>query len=338
MAPGTLGIGAISLIFWAFSRGHTISIETPTTTLPAGWYTDPGKSGGKRWWDGTKWTEHLRMPEAPKTRAAATGVNPYGITTVNPGGYVPADGANASVAAVEQQAEPISNRAAGLAVFFGLLAVVLTLVAALPYSPTLWICGASALAVFWGARAILRRSQGRATNLWAPVLGIVLGISAAAVVLLGINVIGMVNSATGGILPTGSTTGTPSVTHAGPRTSPEPFVFAGNRLLTTDGQAAQQVATALNRTYASGNPTLGEGQSWPKSLTFSDGQLIDPSGVTLAAVPVGHRVTYQLSPDRNSYTLSVTTGTGSEIAMYLSATNSFGFTCPATDANCVPVR
>jgi len=31
---------------------------------PPGWYPDPGGSGGQRWWDGTRWSEH---------RAPATG-------------------------------------------------------------------------------------------------------------------------------------------------------------------------------------------------------------------------------------------------------------------------
>lgn len=30
------------------------------TTPPAGWYDDPSGSGGKRWYDGEKWTEHLQ--------------------------------------------------------------------------------------------------------------------------------------------------------------------------------------------------------------------------------------------------------------------------------------
>lgn len=27
---------------------------------PAGWYSDPGGSGGYRWWDGSRWTDHTR--------------------------------------------------------------------------------------------------------------------------------------------------------------------------------------------------------------------------------------------------------------------------------------
>jgi hypothetical protein len=24
-----------------------------------GWYADPGRPGGQRYWDGTRWTEHV---------------------------------------------------------------------------------------------------------------------------------------------------------------------------------------------------------------------------------------------------------------------------------------
>ncbi|WP_261899595.1 DUF2510 domain-containing protein [Mycobacterium marinum] len=30
------------------------------TSPPAGWYADPGGSGGRRYWDGERWTEHCR--------------------------------------------------------------------------------------------------------------------------------------------------------------------------------------------------------------------------------------------------------------------------------------
>jgi uncharacterized protein YxjI len=32
---------------------------------PAGWYPDPGGSGGSRWWDGQVWTNHVQQPPPP---------------------------------------------------------------------------------------------------------------------------------------------------------------------------------------------------------------------------------------------------------------------------------
>ncbi|AJW78157.1 DUF2510 domain-containing protein [Clavibacter michiganensis] len=45
----------------------TDSTGTPST--PAGWYADPAGSDRLRWWDGTRWTDHLA--DAPAASAAA---------------------------------------------------------------------------------------------------------------------------------------------------------------------------------------------------------------------------------------------------------------------------
>jgi hypothetical protein len=34
-----------------------------------GWYDDPHAGGGKRWWDGAQWTDHVAAPTAPAARA-----------------------------------------------------------------------------------------------------------------------------------------------------------------------------------------------------------------------------------------------------------------------------
>ncbi len=43
-------------------------MTTPPT--PAGWYPDPGQSGGRRYWDGARWTEHLTPAQPPPSYAA----------------------------------------------------------------------------------------------------------------------------------------------------------------------------------------------------------------------------------------------------------------------------
>jgi hypothetical protein len=44
-------------------------MSEPTASVPAGWYPDPSNGNQPRWWDGTKWTEHVQQPYS--TDAAA---------------------------------------------------------------------------------------------------------------------------------------------------------------------------------------------------------------------------------------------------------------------------
>lgn len=39
--------------------------------IQAGWYADPYGSGGYRWWDGARWTEHVNMPPPQQGQPAA---------------------------------------------------------------------------------------------------------------------------------------------------------------------------------------------------------------------------------------------------------------------------
>ena len=312
-------------------RGHTISIDTQTR-VPAGWYTDPGQTGGKRWWDGTKWTSHLKAPEVVAKKATAPQSNPYGINT---SGATDTDANPLAITTVVEEPAPVYNNKLGWAsLFFGVLALAATTVTFLPGSIVFWVAGISIVALLIGSRALSLRSAKKASILWAPVIGMVFATSATVIALLGFTILTVISSATGGLLPTTATT-----TKAfSIQTSPEPFVFASNAQLTGDGTTLQQLATTINRTYASGNSKLGDHQSWPQLTKDAGSTVSSTDGLLNVKLPSRQNFTYRLSSDKKSYTLTVAAGGLTEVAIYYSATDLFTFNCPLADKNCVPNR
>ena len=303
-------------------------------TLPAGWYTDPGQSGGKRWWDGIKWTEHLQLAAAPKTAAARPTSNPYGLNgvgVVSSAPRAPMTGENAVIAHVESVL-PVSNRAAWLSLVFGIIALGLTVATFLPGPQTYWVVGAGIIAFLFGVRALVRLRTRSATIVWAPIIGIVLGIVAALSMILGVNVVGLIGTSDS---QTASATSAPAA-DSFPTTSAEPLVFPKNAQLTTDETTAQSLATAINRTYAAGNARLQPGQAWPTSLTVSGTSVVAPNGVAIAQLPAGVGVDYTLSSDGTSYHIAVSADRVAELATYNSNVNGFSWNCATSDTNCTP--
>jgi hypothetical protein len=68
-----------------------------------------------------------------------------------------------------------NNRAAWTSFIFGIIATVVAVIDELPTSTAVYGSVIGLFAIYWGIRAIIRRNAGFASNLWAPVLGIVLG-------------------------------------------------------------------------------------------------------------------------------------------------------------------
>jgi hypothetical protein len=300
--------------------------------VPAGWYTDPGQTGGKRWWDGTKWTSHLKAPEVVATKASAPQATPYGITTT---GATGPDADGVVITNVLAEPEPVYNNKLGwAALLFGVLAVASTTVTFLPGSIVFWVAGISIVALLIGSRALSLRSKKRASILWAPVIGMVFATGATVLAVLGFTILTVISSAIGGLVPAAQTT-----TKAfSIQTSPEPFVFASNAQLTGDGTTLQQLATSINRAYASGNSKLTDGQSWPQLTAAAGSRVASTDGLLRIDLPQGQNFTYKLSSDAKSYTLTVGAGGLTELAIYYSATDKFSFNCPVADTNCVPNR
>ncbi|MPY93283.1 MAG: DUF4041 domain-containing protein [Acidimicrobiia bacterium] len=104
----------------------------------AGWYADPSGRGGWRWWDGQRWTEHVRpaaeaagptgatpprVPQAPDTTASASGtsqqawgLSPTADLAPRPAGQAALDrpGAPANALAHGGSEESLGSRLAGL--------------------------------------------------------------------------------------------------------------------------------------------------------------------------------------------------------------------------------
>ena len=66
---------------------------TPSTPgTPAGWYPDPERPGGLRYWDGSAWTDHRQAPSeastpwgsAPSGPPLLGAATPYGASTAGP--------------------------------------------------------------------------------------------------------------------------------------------------------------------------------------------------------------------------------------------------------------
>ncbi|OUE24512.1 DUF2510 domain-containing protein [Clavibacter michiganensis] len=90
----------------------TDSTGTPST--PAGWYADPAGSDRLRWWDGTRWTDHLADAPAATAAAFPAGTAPS-PASAPAGGHVPPEAPAAAPPAYGQQAPQQPYAQAGYA-------------------------------------------------------------------------------------------------------------------------------------------------------------------------------------------------------------------------------
>jgi hypothetical protein len=340
-----------------------ISIEAQSA-VPAGWYTDPAGSGGKRWWDGIQWTANLQAapPLAPSAAVAIpqpqridpyansgqfASANAYG--NANPNNYGSANGygggpaygnSNNGYARVPmQQVHQQHNSAAIGSVIVGAIAFCLSLVGLMPGSSVVYYSAGGILAIIGGARALMRRSQGFGTNVAAPIIAIVLGSLAVLFMVTGLLIHSTLGYSAG---TTSDTTSNAQAPFAGGNanstaTVPTAPTFASDPALTAYEQTAEQVALAVDQN-ANGGLAYSPIPAWPAQLTLaSDGTtILLPAGTAAAQLPSGQELKYALSADKKSFQVLVTDSDHTEIAIYDSKTNSFTWTCDASDTTCPP--
>ena len=230
------------------------------------------------------------------------------------------------------QAHHAHNRAAISSVIVGAVAFGLSLVGFIPGSPVFYYSVGGIFAVIGGIRALLQRRRGFGRVLWAPILAIVLG--SLAVLLMGIGIVdrSTVNLSTG---YTGSTTTTQNQSGASPIQIAAPPSFGTDALLTQYEQVAARISGGVLNQYAGGATRLASGQAWPSALTLSpNNTVLEPDGTAIGSVDPGEVLQYSVTSDGRGFDLFVSGGDKSEVAVYDSMTNSYTWTCPASDTTC----
>lgn len=352
IASVQLGISS----FLLFRGGRAISINTQPG-VPAGWYTDPAGSGAKRWWDGVQWTSHLQA-QAPAAATALVVQQPqradpyttqgpygtgYGLAATNgtvygsQNGYSPYNNGYAPVPL--QQVHQQHNSAAIGSVIFGGLAFCLSLVGLLPGSPVFYYSAGGVFAIVGGVRALVRRRQGYGTSIVLPVVAIVLGSLAVVFMITGI----LIHLSGGYSSGTATTTSNAQAQVSGGAATIDPTAtvpaaptFATDAQLTSYEQEAGKVALYVDQ-YANGGLAYAANPLWPAALTVtSDGTILLPPGTSPGQLPTGEELRYVLSGDKQSFDVFITGGNHQEIAIYDSSTNSFTWTCAASDSTCPP--
>jgi hypothetical protein len=320
-----------------------MTIET-SPAVAAGWYPDPAGTPQVRWWSGAGWTEHfapqvevVAEPQvASPAQVAPTPVAPAPVAT--PVAETPAVPAappyrfDASPSAPLRYdpslAKPargaVSNRSAWLSLGLGALAVILV-VGHLAANQGGYLVTLSAVtSIIWGIVALVRRSKGRSTVAWAPVVGILLGLTASVITVL--SLIGVFATAAPAAASGSSNSSS---------TSTGPHVYPANPALSTVQAQEASLVGALEDSNGGGT-TLAAGDTWPASLVVtSANKIMTPDGTYLGMLPSGVTLVYNATAGGN-FQMQMHGADASEVSIYNSSTNTYTVSCSAGDKTCTP--
>jgi hypothetical protein len=233
-----------------------------------------------------------------------------------------------------QQIHQAHNSAAIGSVVVGAVAFCLSLVGFIPGAPVFYYSLGGIFAIIGGIRALVRRSAGFGSIVWAPILAIVLGSLAVVFMVSGIilhSVEGTNSDATGSLSTVQHGTGA----SAGQATVPLAPTFSSDRDMTNYESDVRVLALEIYEKYGSGVPAPPT-QSWPTSMSVTPGGVVMyPDGSEAAQLAVGSLVKYVVSSDGNYFDISVSGGDGTQIAIYDSEANVFTWACePGAPATC----
>ncbi|WP_345762537.1 DUF2510 domain-containing protein [Diaminobutyricibacter sp. McL0608] len=330
--------------------------ETKSLIVP-GWYADPLRADGLRWWNGDAWTEHVRdaappppvvqptylLPPAQSAQPAAPVQPAYPGEVAYPGqpGYQPQQFVH----------RPTNNSLAWWSFGLGALSLFLTVSVLIHNSATFIVSTSGILAIINGVRAINHRRQGRATARVLPVLGIVFGSIGTIVMVLSFAAAFLPHATTdptigaqpqpGTLNPLGRQPKTPlpdtvlnsyngvAVTTAsaqavGCRLTDLPLPFPSSTLAKTADRQEQDLMSwdiqPVSQGLVAAKRAAG---TWPSlQVDPADGRVFTADCRPIGFIPVGTTLEYAISPDRANAALLIGDATNRLAVLWRSTDNT----------------
>jgi hypothetical protein len=324
-----------------------VTIET--TTIPAGWYKDPAGSTAQRWWNGREWTDHLQQPapvpvvppvvpqpviQQPVAQQQELSLSHYSPTT----GYAQAPRDTAWGNDPYANRTPltnahVNNSIAWISLVAGLVSIGAIFFAVMfPGNYYLPIFGLTA--TITGIRAISRYRRRTVTNLWAPIIGIVCGVIAEFILILGM-IIGTTGVPTSAPMPVSTVGPTGSTTNYDMGQGTPQYLPSGNATLSQATMDETKIVSVLQADYANGKTGAAADGSWPSEILHNAaGEVTTSDGRDLGAlISPGWHLAYKLEPN-GAYLLEVSGTNTTEVAVFVSDTSEYAAWCEASDTTC----
>jgi hypothetical protein len=305
--------------------------------VAAGWYEDPAGSSALRWWDGTQWTNHLQQTAPPPPAPVATAEPEISLSSYSPTtGYAsqPRD----SDWSNDQYTNRVpttnvhhNNSIAWFALVAGIVAIAAGYLRTVAPETSYYLPVFGITATVASIRAILRYRARRVTNLWAPIIGLILGVTAE--ILLIVSLIAPATSAAPfvpvNVGPTGSTTNY-DVGMGAPQ-----YLPSSNATLSQATMDESKIVAILQADYANGKIGVAANGSWPSGVLHdASGDVTTSDGRDLGTlISPGWHLAYKVEGD-GGFLLEVTGTNTTEVAVYDSDRNEYLAWCDTSDATC----